>query len=602
MKNNICLLLLLTLSVSAVAQDTVLTRNVTVEREFQPVIRQAGKINQRPTVMPAAEQQKAEVRYSDYTPTLQTGLNMHSLLSQPTRFTQPDPTHGFLRFGIGHPQTLFDFHYHYGEKNNSVVLKVEHEAEWGFKALEETGLGFDYTHTFSTGKVYFNLLGANEYYTRYGRYYVDEERELAFEKAGKLRAADKQNIWKMNATLGVASNGKDALNYLAEAQYRLYDVHDVVTEHQANARLNMDYAVSDHKFGAKLYSQNQIMNPSERLREQYKEDGLTFNSRHCLRIEPFYEYQGRRVMVHVGANLDLNIGKGYLLSGSDSTTALSKQVSFAPSPNVRMEAQLAPKWAILFVDVKGSLGTSSMPAYIGLNRYMDLSGSIVSHHVSSYTPVDGTVGFIFRPHKSLLVQMHGGYSYNLNQAVFAARPEAENPDKVQNRDFQFLYADFQRWKFGAQFSYHYRDYVDVHLSGDYFLYTGVKNNTTGAAGYLASNRHVYDRPSWQIALDVTGRIDSHWSVYTNMDFEGGRWTLTGYDQELATEGAGDRHLKPIINIDLGARYAFGGTGNKALDRLSLFADLQNIIHRKNMRWYGYESEGIHGRIGLTWRF
>lgn len=603
MKNNLLALFLLGLPMMAVAQDTVLYRDVTVEREFQPVVRQAGKINVRPTALPAAEQEQTPVVYSDYTPNLHTDFNINSLLSQPQRFKQPDPRHGFIRFGIGHPQTLLDFHYHHGDKNNSVVLKVEHEAEWGFKALEQTGLGFDYTHTFSTGKVYFNLFGANEYFTRYGRYFVDEEQELRFEKASELRSEDKQNIWKLDATLGVASNGKDAFNYRAEAAYKCYSISDIVTEHQANLRLNLDYALDDHKFGGRLYSQNQIMNPSDRLKAYYEAAGMTYNSRHCMRIEPFYEYQGRRVFLHVGVNLDFNIGKGSQLSGT-ADADLRRQVAFAPSPNIHMEAQLAPKWAVLFVDAKGSLGTSSMPGYIGLNRYLDLTGSIASHHVSSYTPVDGTVGFIFRPQKFLLVQLHGGYSYCLNQAIFATHPAEPNEAEVQNEDFKFLYADYQRWKFGAQFSYHYRDYVDIHLHGDYFVYSGVKNHTTFKADkpdFYATNSHVYDRPSWQIGLDVTGHIDANWSVYTKMDFEGGRWALTAYNP-TKEEGAGDRHLKPIIHIDLGARYQFANTGNSHLDRLSLFADLQNLIHRKNTYWYGYESEGIHGRIGLSWTF
>lgn len=593
MKNKFLLLFLLTISYGAMAQDSVMTRNVTVEREFQPVIRQAGKINQRPASLPTMQQQPVEVSYSDYTPSLRSDYNMRSLLSQPTRFGNVDPTHGYLRFGIGHPQTLFDFHYHYGEKNNSVVLKVEHEAEWGLKALEETAIGFDYTHTYSTGKVYFNLLGSNNYYTRYGRHFNDDGMKLMVEKAGELEARDKQNIWQLNANFGVASNGKDPLNYKAEVAYRLYNISNIITEHQANVRLNMDYTIGDHKVGGKIYSQNQMMNPDETLKQRYEKTGKTYNSRHCVRIEPFYEYQGKRVMLHAGVNLDFNIGKGSLLSGTKAgETDPRREVAFAPSPNIRMEAQLAPKWAVLFADVKGTFGTSSMPAYIGLNRYMDLSGSIVSHHVSSYTPVDATVGFIFRPYKTLLVQLHAGYSYNLNQALFATQQ-----DTLPNlmRDFQFLYTDYQRWKFGAQFSFHYRDYVDVHLHGDYYLYKGVKNNTafTDTLVYHATEGKIYDRPSWQIGLDVVGHIDSHWSVYTNMDFEGGRLALTSY---------GDRQLKPYINIDLGARYAFGGTGNKHLDRLSLFADLQNLIHRKNMRWYGYESEGIHGRIGLSWRF
>ena len=92
----------------AFSQDTTLTRNVTVEREFQPIVQSAGKINVRPkvqeTTLPAAE-----VVYSDYNAALSPAFNTNSLLSQPMRFTTPHQYNGYVRGGLGHTNTLFDF-------------------------------------------------------------------------------------------------------------------------------------------------------------------------------------------------------------------------------------------------------------------------------------------------------------------------------------------------------------------------------------------------------------------------------------------------------------------------------------------------------------
>ena len=50
-RKTITLICMATLSIGAIAQDTVLNRNITVEREFQPIVQSTGKINQRPMVI-----------------------------------------------------------------------------------------------------------------------------------------------------------------------------------------------------------------------------------------------------------------------------------------------------------------------------------------------------------------------------------------------------------------------------------------------------------------------------------------------------------------------------------------------------------------------
>lgn len=610
---SLCTLLLALCTLHSFAQDSLINRDVTVEREFQPVIQQAGKINLRPTEAEYVQPAPAEVTYSTYTPSLMPAHNINPLLSQPMKFqTDPLRSNGYLRAAIGHPQTMLEVGYRHSDgKRNSLGVAIEHEADWGLRSLSHTALEFDFTHDFKSGKVYFRAMGANDFFSRYGRYFSDSlgvedgavrptRSGLTVERLHELPADDRQAIWRAEAALGIESSSKQDLQYKAEVAYKLYNIRDIVTEHQADIRLNMSYKMGDHRVGGNLYSQNQFMDPSDSLRAYYESTGATFNSRHAVRIEPFYEYRGRRVMLHAGVNLDFNVGKGNQFSATNDSTPLNRQVAFAPSPNVRMEAQLAPKWAILYLDARGSLGTSSMPGYISLNRYQDLRTAIISHHVSGYVPVDAELGFMFRPHRDLLVQVHAGYQYAKNQAVFAptlAAATADEPAPEWNNP-SFLYTDYHRWKIGGSVDYHYRDIIDVHVWGDYYIYSGVKNNTAskdtlifGTADDMGSQ--IYDRPNWNLGVRIDGHIDSHWSVYTHNSFMGKR---------MARTQLGDRELPAWVDVNIGTGYHFGGTGNKALDRLYLFFELQNIIHRHNMVWYGYSTEGIHGRVGLTYRF
>lgn len=581
MNKSYILLALCFVTAFATAQtedDSTLERQVMVERDFQPVIQSAGKINERPQSVKSETPKTTEVVYSDYVNTLTPDYNINPLRSQASKFTTGTPFKGHIRAALGHPQTMLDFGYRYEEKKkNWLDISVNHDANWGLKSLERTSVSFDFNHRFSTGRVYVNLIGANEFFTRYGRYYNDSTKKLDIRHFSELSDEhDKQNIWQLQLNVGVVSDKHNDFTYKAEVGYRLYSMTNLATEHQVNALFNFTYAFDQHSVGANVRSQNiiysmdtAILAPSE------------YNSRHALRIEPYYAYLGRRINVHVGVNLDLNIGKGQMLSGNEN-------ISFAPSPNVSFEAQLAPKWATLFVNAKGNFRIGSLEDYVYLNRYANMREGIRSKHVSAYSPIDADLGFRFRAHRDLLLNVYGGYRFLKNNIAFAAIQPLDSTAFASEDGFCIAYSDVHEFKLGANASYHYRDIVDVHLWGEYRIQSGVKNETIlhDQLGMPITAGRAYDMPTWKIGFRVDGHIDEHWSVYTWDNFEGGRWAMTML---------GDRKLPAIVDINLGAQYKFNTS-------LEVFAELKNIIHRKNVVHYGYLSQGINGVIGVNWRF
>ena len=170
-----------------------------------------------------------------------------------------------------------------------------------------------------------------------------------------------------------------------------------------------------------------------------------------------------------------------------------------------------------------------------------------------------------------------------------------------NGEFDFDYTNYNRGKIGAQVNYHYRDYVRINIDADYFLWSG---DTT-----------VYDRPDWRLGFRVDGRIDKHWSLYSENRFEGSRRALA-FD---ATNNTYSQYtLKPRINLNLGVQYEMWvGSKSERLKvksdggqvlrpepkpNLTLFLQLENFIHRKNEIYYGFHSHGISALIGASYRF
>lgn len=575
-------------------QDSALHRSVTVERDFQPVIQAAGKIATKPAIV-ETKIESSQVHYSDFTAEVTPQATFNPLLSQPTRFEPGRKYNGYIRGALGHPNTLLDFGYHLDDTKNSILdVYAHHRAEWGLAALSKTNVGLNFTHTYSKCDLYFGLSGGNIFYHKYGHFY-DYSQTFGMwaknDEAYPKPYTDKTSLWTAEVYLGVKANAKQDVQYQVQTGYMLFAKAGAVSEHQLRTKGSFDWHSAEHHVGAQLYVQNNFLQLNDALGIP---NSLYQKSRHNFRIEPYYAYEGTRLRVHVGVNFDLNIGKGHQILSK------TENVSFAPSPHINLEAQIAKQWLTIYADIKGSLGFGSLQSYMEENRYSMIHAGII-RPCAPYTPVDAELGFHIRPHRDVLIEIHGGYAYMMYEDFWIATANSTTVFEPLNKplmagDFIHDHADnYQRGKIGGQLNYHYQDLVRVNLHGDYYIWKG---DTT-----------VYDRPNWELGLRIDGRINKNWSLYSDNHFAGKRLAL-------ATDG--EHWLAPTIDLNLGLQYDMwvgkvknestkGKTNNNALrpepqPNLTLFFQLNNWLHRKNEIYYGYRSQGINFLLGATYRF
>lgn len=579
-------------------QDSALHRSVTVERDFQPVIQAAGKIATKPAVV-ETKIESSQVHYSDFTAEVTPQATFNPLLSQPTRFEPGRKYNGYIRGALGHPNTLLDFGYHLDDTKNSILdVYAHHRAEWGLAALSKTNVGLNFTHTYSKCDLYFGLSGGNIFYHKYGHFYdysqtfgMWAKNDEAYPKPYTIGDEDKTSLWTAEVYLGVKANAKQDVQYQVQTGYMLFAKAGAVSEHQLRTKGSFDWHSAEHHVGAQLYVQNNFLQLNDALGIP---NSLYQKSRHNFRIEPYYAYEGTRLRVHVGVNFDLNIGKGHQILSK------TENVSFAPSPHINLEAQIAKQWLTIYADIEGSLGFGSLQSYMEENRYSMIHAGII-RPCAPYTPVDAELGFHIRPHRDVLIEIHGGYAYMMYEDFWIATANSTTVFEPLNKplmagDFIHDHADnYQRGKIGGQLNYHYQDLVRVNLHGDYYIWKG---DTT-----------VYDRPNWELGLRIDGRINKNWSLYSDNHFAGKRLAL-------ATDG--EHWLAPTIDLNLGLQYDMwvgkvknestkGKTNNNALrpepqPNLTLFFQLNNWLHRKNEIYYGYRSQGINFLLGATYRF
>ena len=579
-------------------QDSALHRSVTVERDFQPVIQAAGKIATKPAVV-ETNIESSQVHYSDFTAEVTPQATVNPLLSQPTRFEPGRKYNGYIRGALGHPNTLLDFGYHLDDTKNSILdVYAHHRAEWGLAALSKTKVGLNFTHTYSKCDLYFGLSGGNIFYHKYGHFYdysqtfgMWAKNDEAYPKPYTIGDKDKTSLWTAEVYLGVKANAKQDVQYQVPTGYLLSAKAGAVSEHQLRTKGSFDWHSAEHHVGAQLYVQNNFLQLNDALGIP---NSLYQKSRHNFRIEPYYAYEGTRLRVHMGVNFDLNIGKGHQILSK------TENVSFAPSPHINLEAQIAKQWLTIYADIEGSLGFGSLQSYMEENRYSMIHAGII-RPCAPYTPVDAELGFHIRPHRDVLIEIHGGYAYMMYEDFWIATADDTTNYAPLNKplmagDFIHVHADnYQRGKIGGQLNYHYQDLVRVNLHGDYYIWKG---DTT-----------VYDRPNWELGLRIDGRINKNWSLYSDNHFAGKRLAL-------ATDG--EHWLAPTIDLNLGLQYDMwvgkvknestkGKTNNNALrpepqPNLTLFFQLNNWLHRKNEIYYGYRSQGINFLLGATYRF
>ena len=592
--------LLLPLSVVAQDQDTVLNRNVTVEREFQPVISSAGIISVKPVIV-QQDIEPAEVSYSDYSQTLSPAFNINPLGCSLTSWEQPKPLHGYVRGGLGHTNTAFDFGYTRTDRRSRITLDAfaHHRAIWGRYTAERSTFGLDVAKSFSSAALYFGADAENRFYTMSG-HYVDSTGVMHLSKMSELSAEDKLSLWTVNTHIGVRSTGNGSVQYKLQTGYSAFLHGNNATEHQIRTLGRFEWNGGEHRVGVNAGVSDFFI----RVNDNSIPDSL-YNPRHAIRIEPYYAFDNRNFHAHIGVNLNVNIGHGKLLSGSDN-------IAFAPSPNIRLEYDITRTWLAIYGEASGSYGEGSLQSYSHFYPYRPYTNEVISHHASAYIPVQAQLGLKIRPQANLLIDLHARYEWKLNQ-FSSSTPyywevrQYRNELGSSNPLFgDYVYCNLQRWKIGAEVTYHYQDILHVLVAGAFYtgsmdsIETPSSSNAAEVASFNAAVHNangtykMLDRPRWDLTINIDARINRHWTLYSHNYFAGRKQALL-WQETAAGRDYAIGILAPTIDLNLGCAYEY----NKWL---SVYLELNNFIHRHNTAYYGYSDPGINFLIGASYKF
>ncbi|MCM1034362.1 MAG: hypothetical protein NC038_02040 [Paludibacter sp.] len=557
MKKTFNILLLMLCSAGIYAQnDTIIERTVTVEREYEPTVRQAGKLSVKPQVYTPVLQ-PIQVRYSDYADPLALDFNFNELGYSETNFLQPRSLHGFLRGGIGHINSVFDFTYRLTEKKDILFdIDAHHLGQWGRKTLSDTWVGLNFSKLFTGADLYFGVTGKNTFFTRYGRYFdyddIAKGRGHFTESYKGFDKDAKGNFWEVDTKIGVRSLPNADIRYMVQTGYEAFVIGHVATEHQINTQAMFEWRGEEHHAGGNLLVQNRLYSvdtPDWQIATDAGNDTI-LQHHHVVKFEPYYEYQGKRFGIHAGVNVDFAIGKGKLC---------------LPSPNVTFEAKLTEDWLALYGGAVGDYMITSVRDNFHYNRYLHPELELTDTCNRTYMPVDAFLGFKIRPQANLLIDIYAHYMLTKYDVFYQT-------DTLGY--FTLVGSGHQRWKIGGKVDYHYQDIVNIHLDGNYTFWK------------MDAIDYAFYRPSWEINFRVDAKINSKISLYSDNYFAGGQYACVGGESVA---------LRPTIDLNLGVQYNI----NKWL---ACYLQLNNYLNRKHDMFYGYQTQGINFVAGVTWSF
>jgi len=584
------LLFLFSSSLTLQAQDTIVNRSVSVEREFRPVIHDAGKINSMPQVL-EPNVVKSTASYSNFNLPLNAEYNIHILPSADLVSPKPvEINNGYARIGVGnYLNTLADFAYPLvNTPDIRLDFSLNHLATFDPKQMHTTtkaNLAFD--KIFKTFNLYAGVGGGHEYYKYYGDNYniadsvvnfeqllrstsgstvYDEINRMGPDTKGRTYRLDTlsnlkkgETLWRFNALAGVRSLPLSTdLRYQAEIKYQLFSSHNGLSENLVHTQVGFSSPNDNNRLGFDFDMFNMMYN------SRVIPDFNYWKNYTVLTLNPYYSIERPEYNVRLGLKTSLSFVHGKFIS---------------PSADVRAEWKAIPKYLSLYGGLTGDLKVNTLDNIYAENPYVFSDLRILD----TYTPVDFYAGIKLKPLYNLMFDAYVDFKQIDNQYFFVNKQyDAVNPGSVTpvedatiytNR-FNIVYGSASQFKTGIRVNYNYLKLVNLEMK---WAYNGWK---------VEKQDYAWNKPKYEAQLNTDVRITDNLTVTANIFYEGIRYA------KLGTRAF---QMDDKLDINLGIAYSYNNW-------LTVFGKINNLINKRYQDYYGYDVQGTNMMIGAAFSF
>lgn len=559
-------------------QDSTKAKNVnremTLEREYDPTVQDASKINTLPVVKEPLVR-KLPINYSAFISPV-VPMNELNLLGSGDLMTQIEYNRrrGYFNFGMGMYMNMNgDLGYHILDTNKDKLgLFFTHRSTNG--NIESLQTGFD-----SKAKLNDNLGGVNYRHqfgrlalkmaTNYGYTSYNYYGNLPLETSVITPFKDNNQVNKQFfIAAGVESENEEGFNYLLDLDYRNFS-HKYgpnptikgISEHTVGLKLDLNASFAgDNRVGLQVLGENL----SYTLPSVGRADFQNFNSHLEATLNPYFAKQGANWNLLLGANVMFVTGKESKL--------------FA-SPNIKFDATIADA-TVFYANLLGDVKANSAYEMSVENRYVNPAVGVRT----SRTWMDGVLGIRSGVVPSFWFDVFAGYKATDEDHFYL--PNYIVTGDGLNNTLDLMYANSRKLFVGAALKYSYQQFLNFSVKGVYNGWSIKKVDMPEEIGNVTSPFKAYNRPSFELNAGIEVKPMANLSFLVDYYLGAGRYAFVE-NQNISMKNINELNLKGI--------YTFNKT-------IGVYAHLNNILFQKYDMYYGYAAQGFSAMAGVNINF
>jgi hypothetical protein len=579
-----------TTTLQAQQRDSLVNRNVTVEREYSPAIKPAGKINVVPGEVEPTIHKVVPTYITQMNAPMKVERGMNILSPAEPDTEQQSTPPGYLRLGIGNPiNTLVEAGYPVVKREDLLFdISLRHLGTFNWQAHSKTTLKTAFDKAFKPFNLYASLGAGHDYFRYYGNHFdanatvIDDldavgntYQDTPYEEIlsapvvtrapyvetlsnvilNRLPAAN--SFFRLDLRAGIYTpDPLSNVGYNAALNYQLFSPRYGIVEHALHTQGGFNIRrPNGNRVGADLQLDNVFYNPSG--------EPMTFwQAYSVLTVNPHYTLEGDNWSIRLGLKSSFSFIHG-------------KPVN--PSLDLHGEWHIAPETFSLYGGITGDYVINTMNAMFEQNRF--LYGDL--RIKDTYIPFDAYLGAKVKPARDLLVDAYINFKAIDDQYFFVGKGFETSDNGVDDRyrsiyvnRFDATYSNASLLKAGGRVGYNYQNKIDLQLKAACHLWN------------VEEQQYAWLKPAWEINLAGQYKATEDLVFSLNTFFEGKRY---------ARLGAGIVELKPVADINLGVGYSY-------FDSITFFAKVNNLLNSNYQIFNGYPQQGLNILIGASFTF
>jgi hypothetical protein len=592
--------LILLLSLQALqAQETVnenLSRELTLEREYDPSIRDASKVNTLPKIKdPAVTKSAIDYAFMSLPADPQREIDR---ISSGKFMTEriPDKRRGYLNIGIGNYWSAgggwnFDGDLGYNilrSNKDKLNVALSHRSTYGnvrysdgflkdstvYARINDNVASLDFSHKFENATLKLDALYGFSLYNYYGLpkepipidYYPGDGYLTNAPGRGE-RDTDQINHL-INVGTGVESADGSALDYYGDIRfirlsykYGLNKDMDGVDENTFDIKFGLNAPLSgEHRLGADARFNYFYYNmPDSTAEDEWMRPD--FNNFLAGTITPYYLLDGEFWKIKAGLNI-------LFFTGKDSKI-------FA-SPNIESEIDLGAR-TLLYANAGGGINSNSLYSLSRENRYINPA----RRNLPSRTFVDAILGLKSGVAPGFWFNLFGGYKYTADDYFFLQTQQIIGFGNLSNT----IALNSTRLYAGLELKYTWQQLLEITMKGIYNRWEVENSRILNGADEIDKINKPYGRPKVEGSASLLIRPIEKLSLALDYYMSSGR---TAYC-------AAEKKMTDINELNFIGSYSINKT-------IAPYIRLNNILSQSYELIYGYPLQPFNFMVGVNISF